>query len=199
MTSRLMLGCGAVGQTLASRIAGEQGGLTVITDDSGRIDALRGPNRTVTDGDPTDPELLAEAAPSADIVVLADDDAERNAAMAVTVRDVYPDAFVLAYPGEYPSENSLSTLRERVDQLIEPSAEIADHVLGFVTGKERPGPADSDRRLPRSTERSPSLPTTTLTRTPSGAPWHSHSLQRVSASTRFPATTAISPIRRTRR
>lgn len=135
MTSRLMLGCGAVGQTLASRIAGKQGGLTVITDDSGRIDALRGPNRTVTEGDPTDPELLAEAAPSADIVVLADDDAERNAAMAVTVRDVYPDAFVLAYPGEYPSENSLSTLRERVDQLIEPSAEIADHVLGFVTGK----------------------------------------------------------------
>lgn len=146
MVSRLLLGCGTVGQTLASRIAGEDGSLHVIADDPDRIDALRGPNRTVAEGDPTDPELLAEITATVDVVVIADDDPKRNVQMAQTARDVYPDALFLAYSGIGPTEDELSTLRELTDRLIEPSTELADQVLGFATGPE----ATRSRRL-RST------------------------------------------------
>ncbi|MCL9815104.1 DHH family phosphoesterase [Natranaeroarchaeum aerophilus] len=146
MVSRLLLGCGTVGQTLASRIAGKDGTLQVIADDPDRIDALRGPDRSVTEGDPTNPKLLAEVTATADVVIIADDDSKRNVQMAKTARDVYPNAFVLAYSGTGPTDSELSTLRELTDRMMEPSAELAGHVLGFATGPE----AMRSRRL-RST------------------------------------------------
>lgn len=145
MVSRLLLGCGTVGQTLASRIAGKDGHLHVIADDPDRIDALRGPGRDVTEGDPTDPALLRSVTPTVDVVVIADDDPRRNIGLAETAREVYPDAFYLCYSGPNPSGDELSTLRALTDRLIDPGVELAEHVLGFATGPD----AGRSRRLRR--------------------------------------------------
>lgn len=136
MISRLLLGGGTVGQSLASRVARDGEELDIVTDDSGRTDALRGPNRRITEGDPTDGDLLADVCPNADVVVIADDDPERTIAMARTASEIYPDAFRIAYPGKRPSDADLATLRELVDQVIEPGAVLAPHVLGHVTGDD---------------------------------------------------------------
>lgn len=134
MTTRLMLGCGTVGQTMAGRIAAGDGEFHLLADDAGRIDTLRGVIDGVTEGDPTDRELIQRTLADADVVFVGGDDSKRNAAIAEAARSVYPDAHVVAYGGETPNEAVLEELRAHADRVVDPDAEIAAQVVGYVTG-----------------------------------------------------------------
>ena len=68
MVSRLVLGCGTVGQTLVKAIADGQGSLLVIDDAESRIEALRDEGVSATIGDPTDAETVDAGVERAEVV-----------------------------------------------------------------------------------------------------------------------------------
>ncbi|SNZ13467.1 nanoRNase/pAp phosphatase, hydrolyzes c-di-AMP and oligoRNAs [Natronoarchaeum philippinense] len=134
MVTRLVLGSGAVCQALVERVVESGGRLRVITDDTERIDTLRGDGRRVTDADPTDPETLESAHPDAEVVFVGSDDPARNATIARVARTVYPGALIVAYTGYRPSDAQRRRIDRHADQLIDPGTATADRVLELVSG-----------------------------------------------------------------
>jgi nanoRNase/pAp phosphatase (c-di-AMP/oligoRNAs hydrolase) len=142
MVSRVVLGCGAVGQRLVGRVADRGGVAAVVCESESRVEALRSENVSATVGDPTDPGVLA-ALPAATAVVVATDDPGRNAAIVRRVRDRYEDVFVLAYGGQRPTDAQLDDLAAVADAVVDPTSVLAEHVSGHVVGER----AEDTRRL----------------------------------------------------
>ena len=66
---RLVLGCGTVGNDIVESLTDRTGDLHVITDDSGRVSALRDEHVAALEADPRDPDNYPD---HADLVVVAD-------------------------------------------------------------------------------------------------------------------------------
>lgn len=129
MTRRLLLGCGAVGNTLAERTREERGELMAITDDDGWVSTLRDRNVAAVAADPTEPSAYPDAAA---VVLVASDDPGRNAAAARAARDRFPDALVVAHLGTAPTAEQEAAIRRAADRVVDPVGAVADRVLDAV-------------------------------------------------------------------
>ena len=125
MARRLLLGCSAVGNTLVERTRQSHGDLVAVTDDTGWVSTLRDRNVATVEADPTDPATYPD---SAEVVLIASDDAARNVAAAVAARRTYPDAMIVAHVGDDPTDEQQATLRETADRLVDPVEAIAARV-----------------------------------------------------------------------
>ncbi|QAU13036.1 bifunctional oligoribonuclease/PAP phosphatase NrnA [Halorubrum sp. BOL3-1] len=138
MTRRLLLGCSAVGNALAERTREERGELVAITDDAGWASTLRDRNVAAVETDPTAPETYPD---SAAIVLVASDDAARNAAAARAARNRYPDAMIVAYLGTAPSDEQRAAIAAVSDRVIDPVEAVTGRVCEAI-GLD--GDADAD-------------------------------------------------------
>ncbi|MFC7080678.1 DHH family phosphoesterase [Halorussus caseinilyticus] len=134
MVSRLILGCGTVGQTLVEEIADGPGSLLVIDDAGSRIEALREEGISATLGDPTDPETVRGGAESAEVVVVADDDPETNHRAAEVAADLFPEAYLVAYAGRDPSDDQRFALSAIADRTVDPTEALVEQVLAVALG-----------------------------------------------------------------
>ena len=123
MTRRLLLGCGAVGNTLAERTREERGELMAITDDDGWVSTLRDRNVAAVAADPTEPSAYPDAAA---VVLVASDDPGRNAAAARAARDRFPDALVVAHLGTAPTAEQEAAIRRAADRVVDPVGAVVD-------------------------------------------------------------------------
>ncbi|RBI60999.1 bifunctional oligoribonuclease/PAP phosphatase NrnA [halophilic archaeon] len=130
MVSRLVLGCGSVGHALVEEFADRPGSVVVVDDNGGRVETLRSENVSARQGDPTDPDLLADL--PADLALVASDDADRNLAAAKALRSVHPDVHLVAYAGESPSPEDRDDLQALADDVIGPGRTVAQHLLSTI-------------------------------------------------------------------
>ncbi len=128
---RLVLGCGTVGQTVIEELLEQPGSLRVVTDDSGRVTALRDESVSAVEADPTDPANYPE---QADLVAVLDEDPTVNRTAAARARERYPDAFLLAYTGGDPGGDGSDSPGEDADTAVTtpPLETVADTVLDPV-------------------------------------------------------------------
>ncbi|WP_290817046.1 DHH family phosphoesterase [Halovivax sp.] len=144
MATRLVLGCGAVGQRIVGGMGGRTDRLLVVDDDPAIIETLREESIPATARDPTDIAGLATVDEPA-LVVVAGDRTDRNVLATERARERFPDAWLLAYAGGNPSPDALTRLADAADAAIDPARAIADAVLD---GTVSPG-AENARRLRR--------------------------------------------------
>ncbi|WP_276272390.1 DHHA1 domain-containing protein [Haloarcula litorea] len=135
MPSRLVLGGGSVALSLVGAISGDAGPLHVLTDDRHRAETLRSDGAVVTVGDVTDRETIAGLDVDPVSVVVATTDPATNVAAAATVRELFPDAFLLGYTGFDATADQRDRLAEVADGVVDPEAVVSDH-LARTTGDE---------------------------------------------------------------
>ncbi|WP_231184002.1 DHH family phosphoesterase [Haladaptatus sp. DYF46] len=133
MVSRLMLGCGSVGHAIVESVADWSGGLVVVDESENRVETLRTEGLSATQGDPTDPDVVAQR-PEVDLAFVCGDDPERNWRAARAVREVHPDTYLLVYTGEGPSRERRADLADIADELIDPGTALVDHLLPLTAG-----------------------------------------------------------------
>jgi nanoRNase/pAp phosphatase (c-di-AMP/oligoRNAs hydrolase) len=126
---RLVLGCGAVGRTLAGVLGTWPGTLRVVTDDDAHVDSLPA---DVVEGDPTDPATYPEAA---DSVVVASDDPEANREAAVAAREAFPTARLTVLLGSGASETTREAVDAVADRVVDPTAVVTERVLSLAAGE----------------------------------------------------------------
>lgn len=130
MVTRLVLGCGSLGQLLVDTLDERPGTLQVIVNDTNRAETLRGDGIPATQGDSTDSEALPWTRDSTvDSVIVASDDAERNRRTALLARETYPDALLVAYTGENADDEIRSTLSAVADRVIDPGVALTEQML----------------------------------------------------------------------
>ncbi|WP_137287179.1 DHH family phosphoesterase [Halorussus salinisoli] len=134
MVSRLVLGCGTVGQSLVEAIADGPGSLVVIDDAESRIEALREEGVTATSGDPTDPETVEGGAEDVEVVVVAGDDPETNRRAAELAVDLFPGAYLLAYAGHDATDDQRFALSAIADRTVDPTEALVEQVVTVAVG-----------------------------------------------------------------
>jgi nanoRNase/pAp phosphatase (c-di-AMP/oligoRNAs hydrolase) len=139
MVSRLVLGCGSVGRILVDALADRRGGVTVLCTDEHRVETLRSDRVVARRADPTDPGVLADRDEPVDVVIVASDDPATNEAAATAASEQYPDAFVLAYTGEEPTDDRRFAIESIADRTIGSAATAATELLERIgEGSMRP-------------------------------------------------------------
>jgi nanoRNase/pAp phosphatase (c-di-AMP/oligoRNAs hydrolase) len=125
MTDRLVLGSGALSQHLVESLLDRPGTLSLITTDGNRED-IYGDGVAVHVDDPTDRTVLADV-DRADVVVVADDDPERNVAAARAARETFPDAYLFAYTG-FDAGPRRATLETVADSVVNPEQTLTEYL-----------------------------------------------------------------------
>ncbi|MFC4360062.1 DHH family phosphoesterase [Halobium salinum] len=131
MDRRLVLGCGTVGHDVIEWAVDQPGRLHVITSDPSRVDVLRDDSVRAVEADPTEPAVYPD---SADVVVVAGDDPERNRVAAEAARARYPDALLFAYTGEGADAESKAAIGAVADRVLDLEHAVGDRVLDVATG-----------------------------------------------------------------
>jgi len=149
MVTRLVLGCGTVGQRLVEKVANRDGELDVICGDDDRVETLRNESVRARHADPADPEAVAEVASDPDVVLIAGDDPERNRTMAQLAEAAYPDAFRIAYAGVDATDGQRNDIAAAVDTVVDPGSVMADYVANLVASEA----GTQSRRLRRTLRR----------------------------------------------
>lgn len=130
MVTRLVLGCGSLGQLLADTLDERSGELHVVVSDPSRAETLRGDGIPATQTDDFSPEVLRSVCNSSvDSVLVASDDTKQNHQAAYTARSVYPQAMLVAYLGANADRAIRSELSSVADRVIDPGEAIAEQVL----------------------------------------------------------------------
>ena len=129
MPRRLLLGCGAVGNTLVERAREDRAGILAITDDTGWASTLRDRNVATVEADPTDPASYPD---HASVVLVASDDPARNVAAAQAAREHYPDAMIVAHVGTAPTAEQVADLDVVADHVVDPVEATTRRVLDAV-------------------------------------------------------------------
>jgi nanoRNase/pAp phosphatase (c-di-AMP/oligoRNAs hydrolase) len=135
MVSRLVLGCGPVGQTLVEALAERSGDLLVIDDASSRVEALRDEKVSASLGDPTDRETLEERGDDPNVVVVADRDPDANLEAARNAGELFPDTYVIGYLGRDCSDAQRAEMAALVDHVIDPTDAVVEQILAVVVGE----------------------------------------------------------------
>jgi nanoRNase/pAp phosphatase (c-di-AMP/oligoRNAs hydrolase) len=131
MVSRLVLGSGSVGRSVAgSADAADE--LFVVTEDEHAVETLRADGVAAEWADPTDPAVLRGLEFDPDTVVVGGDDPERNRAAARAAGDVFPDAYRLAFAGRGPSDAAVADLEALVDHVVDPRRVLGEFLLERV-------------------------------------------------------------------
>ncbi len=132
MVSRVVLGCGSVGQRIVRALKDRPGDLLVLTDDTHRVETLRNENVAAERADVTDPDSLRAKSPPAETVVVAGDDPETNRRAAAVAREVFADAFLLAYTGDDATAEQRDAVAGRADDVVDPTLVTAATVAGPI-------------------------------------------------------------------
>lgn len=132
MTSRLVLGCGSVGRSLVRAVRNSREWMLVLTEDSHRVETLRDDGIDAKRADVTDPKAIRAHAAAVDTVVVAGDDSGRNRRAAAAAREVFPEAFLLAYAGDDPDARDLQPLDDTADRVVDPGRVTANAILDRV-------------------------------------------------------------------
>lgn len=135
MVSRLVLGCGAVGQSLVESVADAPGRLHVVDADGKRVETLRDEKVSATHHDPTDPETVREESDDPDVVIVASDDAAQNRRATELATDLFPESHLFVYLGEDPSEDDRQAMTALADKVVDPDSALASAVLTAATGE----------------------------------------------------------------
>ncbi|WP_436927308.1 DHH family phosphoesterase [Halosimplex amylolyticum] len=131
MTSRLVLGTGSLAGTLVGELRDREGRLSVVATDENAVRTLREEGVAAEVGDPTAVATLRECE-RPDTVAVATADPGTNVAAARAVRQVYPDAFVLAYAGEEPTDDQVAAVEAVADEVVDPRAATAERLIEKV-------------------------------------------------------------------
>jgi nanoRNase/pAp phosphatase (c-di-AMP/oligoRNAs hydrolase) len=132
MVSRLVLGCGAVGQRVAEAATEWSGEVRVVSADDDRVEAIRSENVRAELGDPTDPEVVGKFGP-VDVVLVADPDPERAVAALETARSVHPGATLVAYAAPDATEDEIARMEAVADRTIDAGSVVGGDVADAVT------------------------------------------------------------------
>lgn len=135
MGTRLLLGCGSIGHTILDAAGTLQGTTTVLDPDQGRVEALRNEAVAAEQADVTDSEAISGR--SADVVIVGGDNPAENTAATEAAAVAYPDAYLLVFPGRHPTERQRERVTELADELLNPGANLLDHIGPFVEGEQR--------------------------------------------------------------
>ena len=137
---RLLLGESEWLAALAGQTTDRDGETTVVAANAGFVETLRETGVAATAGEPTDPDVLPEAA---DVVVIADADPQRTVRIAEVAADRYPDAHRI---GVRPADTD-DTVADRIDRavhrLIDPQRAVTEQTTRAIHGED----ADRLRRL----------------------------------------------------
>ena len=150
MTSRLVLGSGAVGRAVIDRL---DGAVTVVTESGGGAEPIRAAGHTVHTGDPTDVATL-ETIERPSTVVITGEDPARNCRSAAAAREAFPGAVLVAYEGMAATPEQRASLEDRTDRVVDGPTALSEWLRGMTTGssgdrpfKLRQALAEIDGRL----------------------------------------------------
>lgn len=132
MVSRVVFGCGTVGNAIVETLSEWQGSLYVLASGESRVETLRSENIAARQADLRDPETIRGFDRLADVIIVASDDPETNLFVAETVAEAFPETPLVAYAGENPDEETEARLAELADHFITAGAAIAEHVVSMV-------------------------------------------------------------------
>jgi nanoRNase/pAp phosphatase (c-di-AMP/oligoRNAs hydrolase) len=133
MVSRLVLGCGVVGQELLERL--QSGAVAVISADPERVERLREAGVEAIEADPTDPVTIGKHGGDADLIAVCGDDATANRAATIAAADTLPAAVLVAYTGRDATPDERAAIADRADHVFDPAQAVADRVLNVVAGE----------------------------------------------------------------
>jgi nanoRNase/pAp phosphatase (c-di-AMP/oligoRNAs hydrolase) len=119
MQSRLVVGCGQIGHALVEELRDRPGELLVLDEDERRVERLRDDGVAATQLPALTPEGLRAATDDPETVIVAADDSEANRRRVEVVREVFPEAFLLAYTGVEPDQTVVSELRTLADRVVD--------------------------------------------------------------------------------
>ncbi|NLV06273.1 bifunctional oligoribonuclease/PAP phosphatase NrnA [Haloarcula rubripromontorii] len=128
MPSRLVLGLGPTAADILDAISGDRGDLAVVTQDEHRAETLRADGIDVHEADQADPSVLGGLDIQPESVIVASEDPAQNVNAAMTARDRFPDAFLLAYAGHGATVDQRDRLDSVADRLVTPETVITDYV-----------------------------------------------------------------------
>jgi nanoRNase/pAp phosphatase (c-di-AMP/oligoRNAs hydrolase) len=129
MVSRLMLGCGSVGHAIVDAVAERPGSLLVLNEDAERVETLRDGGIAAEEADPTNPVAVRSVTRPVDVLVVAGDDPRTNLAAAWAGRSAYPEALLVAYAGDGPTQDVADRIGGVADRVIDPGATLAADLL----------------------------------------------------------------------
>ncbi|RLM32711.1 DHH family phosphoesterase [Haloarcula sp. Atlit-120R] len=132
MPSRLVLGLGPTAADILDAISGDRGDLAVVTQDEHRAETLRADGIDVHEADQADPSVLTGLDIQPESVIVASEEPEQNVNAALTARDRFPDAFLLAYAGHGATVDQRDRLDSVADRLVTPETVITDYVTQSV-------------------------------------------------------------------
>ncbi len=130
MARRLVLGCGPVGRIVVAAVDRWRDDVVVVSDDEDHVETFRDEGVVATYGDPTDPTNYPEGV---EMVFVAGGDA-RGRAAATAARERFPDAFLVAYAGRTPGDETLAVLDDVADRVVDPQRALVDRVTDLATG-----------------------------------------------------------------
>ncbi|WP_144900919.1 DHH family phosphoesterase [Halobellus captivus] len=131
MQRRLVLGCGAPVRGTIERLAEWPGELTVIADCD--PDTLRTGTGAIS-FHRTGPDDTSVFPARADLVFVASDDGETNAAAASKARETYPNAEVIAYVGVDTGADARERIESIADRIIDAEAALHDRFRDVTIG-----------------------------------------------------------------
>lgn len=134
MAARMILGCGSMGHAILDATDRLSGTTTVMDPDPSRVEALRNERVAAEECDITDADAIGGR--EVDVVIVAGDDPGVNLAATEAGRSAYPNAQVLAYPGQHPSTDQREHIATVADDTIDPGAYVLDHVTPFISGEQ---------------------------------------------------------------
>jgi nanoRNase/pAp phosphatase (c-di-AMP/oligoRNAs hydrolase) len=134
MARRLFLGCGSIGHAVLEAAGSLPGSTTILATDPSRVEALRSEGIAAEQADVTDPSVIGGRDPA--VVIVIDDDPSINQKATMAASQAYPDAQILAYPGQHPSSEQRRSIGEAADRLIRPGAYLLDTVAAFLEGEQ---------------------------------------------------------------
>ncbi|UTF53342.1 DHH family phosphoesterase [Natronosalvus rutilus] len=154
MISRLVLGCGDVGQRVVERQpdsappplrstagsatrARDREKLFVVSRDADVVETLREENVRARQGEPSERSLLEGLelefeSGSPDLVFVASDDSGENRRTLETAREVFPDAIFVAYVGESESEADRRADRQAIERQATHVVDSIETVVEWV-------------------------------------------------------------------
>ncbi|WP_255169991.1 DHH family phosphoesterase [Natrononativus amylolyticus] len=146
MVSRLVLGCGSVGQRIVERLPAREGRLLVIAANDRIVETLREENVPAQTADPTDPDVIANLE-APEVVFVASDRTDVNRTILDNVRERFPDAATVVYLGASPDPADRRHIEERADRVVDAKAAMIEAVLGKTASPSAENATALRRRL----------------------------------------------------
>lgn len=134
MGSRLVLGCGTVGQRIVEETSGRDatGDLLVLSENSDVVETLRDDNVRARREDPTDPGVLSALGEPA-IVLVAGDRTDRNRLTVEAAARRFPETPIVAYAGGNYTGDDRRAIETTADRVIDRTRTMAERIIDETT------------------------------------------------------------------